>query len=70
MSRAFIKPSNDVDHKLPGDRVYLITEAIGFSNPAWDNKWPWVWWILTGLLSQLPLHAAGIINGIHSNSLK
>ncbi|KAL7918917.1 CHAT domain-containing protein [Trichoderma austrokoningii] len=25
-----------------------------------DDNWPHIWWIPTGLLSQLPLHAAGI----------
>jgi hypothetical protein len=34
-------------------------EALGFKNPILDNSWPRVWWISAGLLSQLPLHAAG-----------
>jgi methyl coenzyme M reductase subunit C-like uncharacterized protein (methanogenesis marker protein 7) len=36
-------------------------EALGFKNPISisDNNWPRVWWISAGLLSQLPLHAAG-----------
>ncbi|KLU92421.1 hypothetical protein MAPG_11367 [Magnaporthiopsis poae ATCC 64411] len=34
-------------------------DALGFKNPAIDDNWPRVWWIPTGLLSQLPLHAAG-----------
>jgi hypothetical protein len=33
--------------------------TLGFKGPASDDKWPRVWWIATGLLSQLPLHAAG-----------
>ncbi|KAL8364751.1 hypothetical protein RB595_003837 [Gaeumannomyces hyphopodioides] len=33
--------------------------ALGFKDPVSDNNWPRVWWIPTGLLSQLPLHAAG-----------
>ena len=34
-------------------------ESLGFLNPITDDEWPRVWWIPTGLLSQLPLHAAG-----------
>jgi tetratricopeptide (TPR) repeat protein len=34
-------------------------EALGFKNPISDISWPRVWWISAGLLSQLPLHAAG-----------
>ncbi|KAK0611676.1 CHAT domain-containing protein [Immersiella caudata] len=34
--------------------------ALGFEGSISDDKWPRVWWIPTGLLSQLPLHAAGL----------
>ena len=34
-------------------------EALGFKKPILDNNWPRVWWVPTGMLSQLPLHAAG-----------
>ncbi|RYP45618.1 hypothetical protein DL768_008055 [Monosporascus sp. mg162] len=34
-------------------------DALGFKDPVSDNNWPRVWWVPTGLLSQLPLHAAG-----------
>ncbi|RYP19460.1 hypothetical protein DL767_009641 [Monosporascus sp. MG133] len=34
-------------------------EALGFFETPSDHNWPRVWWIPTGLLSQLPLHAAG-----------
>ena len=34
-------------------------DALGFRSPITDNNWPRVWWIPTGPLSQLPLHAAG-----------
>ncbi|KAL8296254.1 hypothetical protein RB600_001640 [Gaeumannomyces tritici] len=35
-------------------------DALGFKDPvSSDDNWPRVWWIPTGLLSQLPLHAAG-----------
>jgi len=34
-------------------------EALGFKTPISDTNWPRVWWISAGLLSQLPLHAAG-----------
>ncbi|KAL8367900.1 hypothetical protein RB599_003698 [Gaeumannomyces hyphopodioides] len=33
--------------------------ALGFKDPVFNDNWPRVWWIPTGLLSQLPLHAAG-----------
>ncbi|KAI1158960.1 CHAT domain-containing protein [Nemania serpens] len=36
-----------------------VLDALGFQEPITDTKWPRVWWIPTGLLSQLPLHAAG-----------
>jgi tetratricopeptide (TPR) repeat protein len=32
---------------------------LGFREPPVGDKWPHVWWIPTGLLSLLPLHAAG-----------
>jgi hypothetical protein len=34
-------------------------DALGFKNAVSSDDWPRVWWIPTGLLSQLPLHAAG-----------
>ena len=34
-------------------------EALGFNSPVSDNNWPRIWWVLTGLLNQLPIHAAG-----------
>ena len=36
-----------------------VLDALGFQEPITDTKWPRVWWVPTGLLSQLPLHAAG-----------
>ncbi|CAI7647776.1 unnamed protein product [Penicillium manginii] len=36
-----------------------VLEALGFNNSPSDSNWPRVWWIPTGVLSQLPLHAAG-----------
>ncbi|KAI3326476.1 CHAT domain-containing protein [Xylariaceae sp. AK1471] len=36
-----------------------VLDALGFREPITDTKWPRVWWVPTGLLSQLPLHAAG-----------
>ncbi|CAG7555185.1 unnamed protein product [Fusarium equiseti] len=35
-------------------------DALGFREPIGDEQWPHVWWVPTGPLSQLPLHAAGI----------
>ena len=34
-------------------------DALGYRSPIIDDNWPRVWWIPTGLLSHLPLHAAG-----------
>ena len=34
-------------------------DALGYQSPVTDNDWPHVWWIPTGPLSHLPLHAAG-----------
>ncbi|KAK4068324.1 hypothetical protein Purlil1_13827 [Purpureocillium lilacinum] len=36
-----------------------VLDALGFHGPIPDDNWPRVWWIPTGVLSQLPLHAAG-----------
>lgn len=36
-----------------------VLEALSFTKPPLDSNWPRVWWIPTGVLSQLPLHAAG-----------
>jgi hypothetical protein len=36
-----------------------ILEALGFQQTPSDDNWPHVWWIPTGVLSHLPLHAAG-----------
>lgn len=36
-----------------------VLEALGFTGPPPDGKWPHVWWVPTGLLTRFPLHAAG-----------
>lgn len=36
-----------------------VLDALGFTQPPFDDKWPYVWWIPTGVLSKAPLHAAG-----------
>ncbi|KAF5009571.1 hypothetical protein FDECE_4229 [Fusarium decemcellulare] len=36
-----------------------ILDILGFTEPPPPGKWPHVWWIPTGPLVQLPLHAAG-----------
>lgn len=36
-----------------------VLDELGFLEPPTDGKWPHVWWILTGSLSGLPIHAAG-----------
>lgn len=35
-------------------------DALGFKDSISEGNWPHVWWIPTGMLSQLPLHAAGL----------
>ncbi|KAI0100967.1 CHAT domain-containing protein [Nemania sp. FL0031] len=42
-----------------------VLNTLGFKYSVIDGNWPRVWWIPTGLLSQLPLHAAGYH---HTNS--
>ncbi|CAF3572566.1 unnamed protein product [Fusarium graminearum] len=34
-------------------------DALGFVKPSSDETLPRIWWVPTGLLSRLPLHAAG-----------
>ncbi|KAG5752152.1 hypothetical protein H9Q70_005206 [Fusarium xylarioides] len=36
-----------------------ILNTLGFTEPPMTDAWPHVWWIPTGPLVQLPLHAAG-----------
>ncbi|KAF3930121.1 hypothetical protein ABW19_dt0207115 [Dactylella cylindrospora] len=36
-----------------------ILEALGITDKPKNDKWPRVWWIPTGGLSRMPLHAAG-----------
>jgi CHAT domain-containing protein len=39
--------------------VRVVLNELGFTAPPSDDNWPRVWWIPTGQLSLLPLHAAG-----------
>ncbi|KAI9770997.1 MAG: hypothetical protein M1840_002701 [Geoglossum simile] len=34
-------------------------EKLGFKKSILNDNWPRVWWVPTGMLSRLPLHAAG-----------
>src|SRR5208282_5051350 len=36
-----------------------ILDELGFKEPHMGDKWPRVWWVGSGLLSILPIHAAG-----------
>jgi CHAT domain len=36
-----------------------VLERLRVSGPPTDEEWPRVWWCVSGLLSFLPLHAAG-----------
>ncbi|KZL67172.1 30S ribosomal protein S17P-like protein [Colletotrichum tofieldiae] len=42
-----------------------ILDALGFTQSPTTDDWPHVWWILTGILSKFPIHAAGY----HKNGL-
>ncbi|KJZ70809.1 hypothetical protein HIM_09822 [Hirsutella minnesotensis 3608] len=37
-----------------------ILDSLGINQPSSDDSWPHVCWVLTGRLSQLPFHAAGL----------
>ncbi|CAG8428585.1 unnamed protein product [Penicillium salamii] len=37
-----------------------ILDHLGFSHSPKDDNWPHVWWIPTGGLAHLPIHAAGM----------
>jgi tetratricopeptide (TPR) repeat protein len=38
-----------------------VLTALGFTcPPTGSDEWPHVWWVLTGLASGLPIHAAGL----------
>ncbi|KAI0896525.1 CHAT domain-containing protein [Annulohypoxylon nitens] len=39
-----------------------ILSALGLNQPIIDEKWRRMWWILTGPLTHLPIHAAGRYN--------
>lgn len=37
-----------------------VLEALGFvSPPPAGDDWPHIWWVMTGLLGRVPIHAAG-----------
>lgn len=36
-----------------------ILTALGLNQPVLDDKWSRLWWVLTGPLGHLPMHAAG-----------
>lgn len=57
---------NASHHQMSGILEWLwdviarpILDQLGFVGPPSDDNWPRVWWISTGPLSLLPLHAAG-----------
>lgn len=39
--------------------VSPVLDALGYKEPPKSNVWPHVWWIPTGWLTLIPLHAAG-----------
>ncbi|KAJ4357195.1 uncharacterized protein N0V89_001770 [Didymosphaeria variabile] len=40
--------------------VRPVLQYLGFTTKPTESNWPRIWWVPTGALSQLPLHAAGI----------
>ena len=62
--RMVIKSRNDgITHDILESLWHLVTQpildALGFVNTPHNDIWPHVWWVPTGSLSHLPLHAAG-----------
>lgn len=59
---------NDEEHSSPLPLLEWLWNTIcrpcldelGFKDCVPDDNWPRVWWVPTGLVSQLPLHAAGL----------
>ncbi|KAH7117313.1 CHAT domain-containing protein [Dactylonectria macrodidyma] len=39
--------------------VRPVLDALGFTGPPSDSRWPHVWWVPTGPATRFPLHAAG-----------
>ncbi|KAF4966107.1 hypothetical protein FSARC_6158 [Fusarium sarcochroum] len=37
-----------------------VLNALGFTQPPSNSRWPHMWWIMTGLLTAVPIHAAGL----------
>ena len=51
---------NDVLEALWDYAVKQILDELGFTQtPSTGQAWPRVWWVGSGLLSVLPIHAAG-----------
>ena len=51
--------THDILESLWHQVTQPILDALGFVNTPHNDIWPHVWWIPTGSLSHLPLHAAG-----------
>jgi len=55
-----MKEMNLVLQGLWDNAVKLILDELGFTQtPQLGEAWPRVWWVASGLLSLLPIHAAG-----------
>ncbi|KAM5352924.1 hypothetical protein ACJ41O_005646 [Fusarium nematophilum] len=37
-----------------------VLTALGFEHPPSNDRWPRMWWVMTGLLTKFPIHAAGL----------
>jgi CHAT domain-containing protein len=46
-----------------------VLEMLGFSQTPSAGQWPRIWWIPTGALSTLPLHAAGLDSSHSSDTV-
>lgn len=44
-----------------------VLDALGIAQPPADGHWPHVWWVMPGLLSKVPIHAAGYHRQQHSS---
>ncbi|KAG5747343.1 hypothetical protein H9Q70_009971 [Fusarium xylarioides] len=50
-------PLPDFDHRTMID--FVVNEALDLTK-APGAEWPHLWWIMTGLLTKFPIHAAGV----------
>jgi CHAT domain-containing protein len=50
--------------------VNPVLEELGFTETPDNEPWPHIWWITSGFLARLPIHAAGDhVNGSNRNAM-